>query len=198
MNFPKKKRDLSNAAGISLIEVLVVMTLIGIVTSFALVNFRQSNRSFGVAGASRTLSTYFDKARIDAIRRHATASVTLNSTLSYTVNVDFDGTGTPTARTFTLPQGTTLSYRLSPSTTDIDPSATPITITYDWRGQVTSISNNVVITLADSMSGVAPSSMVVGLAGDISPDRTVTGPVTNPTPNTIVNPTSGTKNMNGN
>src|SRR3954451_15328616 len=179
MNFPKKKRKLSDAAGFSLIEALIVMALIGIVTTFALVSFRKSNRSFSVAGASRTLSTYFEKARIDAIRRHGIASIVLNSTSSYTVNVDFDGTGTPTTRTFSLPQGTTLSYKLPPATASIDPSTTPITITYNWRGQA---SNTVAITLADSTSGVAPSSMVVGLAGDISPDSTVTGPVTTPTP----------------
>jgi Tfp pilus assembly protein FimT len=199
MNFPKKKRKLSDAAGVSLVEILLVMTLVGIVTSFALVSFRRSNRSFNVSGSSRTLSAYFEKARLDAIRRHAdpgvAPSIVLNSTSSYTVNIDFNGTGTPTTRTISLPQGTTLSYRLPPATSSVDPSTTPITITYDWRGRA---SSNVVITLADSTSGVTPSSLAVGIAGDISPDSTVTGPVVTPTPITTIGTTSGAKNMAGN
>jgi prepilin-type N-terminal cleavage/methylation domain-containing protein len=196
MNSPKKRTNLSNAAGVTLVELLVVMTMIAIVATFALFNFQKSNRGFNLAGAARTFSTYLEQARLDAIRRHNNnASVVLNSNSSYTVNVDVDGTGTTTARTITLPAGTSLSYKLPPATADIDPSTTPITISYDWRGLT---ANTVSVTFTDSTSGVRPSTVVAGISGDNSTDTSVTGPVTTPTPQVAVSPTSGSKNMNGN
>jgi prepilin-type N-terminal cleavage/methylation domain-containing protein len=195
MNSPKKSTNLSNAAGVTLVELLVVMTLIAIVGSFALYNFQTSNRGFNLAGAARTFSTYLEQARLDAIRRHSNATVVLNSNTSYTVNLDLGGSGTTTARTINLPAGTSLSYTLPPATTAVDPSATPITISYDWRGLT---ANTVSVTFTDSTSGVRSSTVVAGISGDNSTDTTVTGPVTTPTPQVAVSPTYGMKNMNGN
>jgi Tfp pilus assembly protein FimT len=195
MNSEKKRKNLSTSAGITLVELLIVMTLIAIVGSFALYNFQRSNRSFNLAGAARTFSTYLEQARLDAVRRHGNASVVLDSNSSYTVNIDFGGTGATTARTITLPSGTSLSYKLPPATTNVDPSTTPITISYDWRGLT---SNTVSMTFTDSTSGVASSTVVAGISGDNSTDTAVTAPVTTPTPQVAVSPASGTKNMNGN
>jgi len=194
MNLPKKRSKLGSAAGLSLLELLVVITLVAVVSSVGLVNFARSNRTFKVAGATRTLSSYLEKARVDSLRRHGAAgiNITINSTSSYTVNVDFTGTGTTTSRTISLPANTSLSYKLPPSTTSISPSVTPITIAYNWRGVTAS---TILLTLADSAGG-ASSTVVVGPAGDVSTDTTVTGPVTNPTPLTTVTTTTGIKSMN--
>ena len=191
MNLPKNRPKLSSAAGLSLLELMVVIAMIAVVSSVAVVNFARSNRSFKVAGATRTLSNYLEKARLDSVRRHGGASVNINSTTSYTVNADFTGTGTTTSRTVSLPTNTTLSYKLPPGTTSISPSSTPITITYLWRGTTAS---TVLLTLTDSAGG-ASSTVVVGPAGDVSTDTTVTGPVTNPTPLTSVTTTTGIKSM---
>ncbi len=192
MNFPKKKTKPSSAAGFSVVELLVVILVVTITSTFALVSFQKANRSFNLSGATRILSAYLEKARVESVRRHGDANVVIDSTSSYTANIDFIG-NTPTPRTITLPAGTSLSYTLPPSTTSIDPSSTPITITYDWRGRTTS---TVLLTLTDSTAGVAPSTLVVGPAGDLSSDTTVTGPVTTPTPqNTTVTTTTGIKSM---
>ena len=192
MNFPKKKTKPSSAAGFSVVELLVVILVVTITSTFALVSFQKANRSFNLSGATRTLSAYLEKARVESVRRHGDANVVINSTSSYTANINFIG-NTPTPRTITLPAGTSLSYTLPPSTTSIDPSSTPITITYDWRGRTAS---TVLLTLTDSTAGVAPSTLVVGPAGDLSSDTTVTGPVTTPTPqNTTVTTTTGIKSM---
>jgi prepilin-type N-terminal cleavage/methylation domain-containing protein len=193
MNFTRKKAKLDIAAGFSLLELLIVVTLISIVTSFALVSFLNANKGFKLAGATRALSTYLEKARIDSVRRHGGASINVNSATSYTVNIDFSGTGVATARTITLPQGTSLRYTLPPSATIIDPSTTPITITYDWRGRA---GTTVLLTLTDSTAGVGSSTVSVGQVGDVSTDTTVTGPVTTPTPQTTVSTTTGIKSMN--
>jgi len=193
MNFPRKEPKLNNAAGSSLLEMLVVVALITVVSSFAILSFRKSNRNFRLAGATRSLSGYLEKARLDAVRRHGGASININSETSYTVNVDFDGSGTTTSRTITLPEGTTVSYTLPPATASTNPSTSPITISYDWRGRSTNI---VSLTLTDSTSGVGSSSVVVGSTGDISTDTSVTGPVSTPTPqNTTITPNTGIKSM---
>ena len=196
MNSPIKSPKLSSDAGISMLEILIVFALIAIVSTVALINFQNSNRNFNLAGATRTFSSYLEKARVDSIRRHGAggnASVVLNSATSYTVNIDFSGMGTMTARTINLPVGTTLAYTLPPATASIDPGTTPVTIAYDWRGRSTS---TVSVTLTDAMAAGTSSNVIAGFAGDVSTDTTVTGPVTNPTPqNTTVSITTGIKSM---
>ena len=192
MNPLKKKPKMSGDAGVSVTELLVVIVVIGVVSSFALANFLTAGKSVKLSGATRTLSTYLEKARLDSVRRHGGASVNLNSATSYTVNIDF-GTGAATARTITLPPGTSLHYSLPPAATSIDPSTTPVTITYDWRGRAGS---KVLITVTDSTTGVGSSTVSVGSVGDVSTDTTVSGPVSTPTPQTTVSTTAGIKSMN--
>lgn len=196
----KKRMDIqtnrgipSKSAGFSMLELMVLVALIGIVSSIALISVQKSNKSLNVAGAARTFSAYLEKARLDSVRRHGGASVDINSSSSYTVNIDFNGTGTSVARIVTLPAGTSLSYTLPPATVSINPSTTPISVVYDWRGRTAS---TVLLTLTDATSGVTPSRVVIGPAGDVSNDTTVTGPVTTPTPiNTTVTTTTAIKTM---
>ena len=191
--FPNKEAKLSSAAGVSAVELLVVMMIVAGISTFALISFQRSTRSFKLAGAMRNLSAYLEKARVNSVVRHGGANVVIDSTTSYTANIDFSGTGTLYSRTISLPPGTSLSYKLPPATTSIDPSTTPITITYNWRGQTTS---TVLLTLTDSIGGIASSTVIVGPAGDLSTDTTVTGPVTTPTPqDTTVTTTTGIKSM---
>ena len=193
MNSSQKRPKPSRSTGFSLVELMIVIAVVGILSAITVVSFQKSSRSFKVSGATRSLSAYLEKARTDSVRRHGGASIDINSASSYTANIDFSGTGTTTARTISLPAGTTLRYTLPPATTSIDPSSTPITITYDWRGRATS---TVLLTLTDSTAGVPSSTVVVGPAGDLSTDTTVTGPVSTPTPqNTTVTTTTGIKSM---
>jgi len=193
MNLPKDRPKLNSDAGFSVTELLVVIVIIGLVTTFALAQFVNASRSVKLSGATRTLSTYLEKARVDSVRRHGGATVNINSATSYTVNLDFAGTGTNIARTVTLPPGTTLTYSLPPAATSIDPSSTPLTIAYDWRGRAGS---KVLITVTDSTTSVGSSTISVGAVGDVSTDTTVSGPVNTPTPQTTVNTTSAVKSMN--
>ncbi len=101
INSPKKKSKRSSDAGVSVTELLVVIVVIGVVSSFAIASFLTAGKSAKLSGATRTLSTYLEKAHVDSVRRHGGASVNLNSATSYTVNIAF-GTGSATARTITL------------------------------------------------------------------------------------------------
>src|SRR5438105_15539332 len=128
MNSPRKKLKLNVAAGFSVPELLIVVALSSVIASFAIISFLNANKGFKVAGATRTLSTYLEKARVDSLRRHGGASITIDSTTSYTVNIDFNGSGTATSRTIALPAGTALSYTLPPAAVSTNPSTSPITI----------------------------------------------------------------------
>ena len=193
MNDSRYKMKSSSNAGFSLVEMLIVVAIASIVSTVALIGFRISSRSFNLAGATRTLSTYLEKARLDSIRRHGVASVNIDSAVSYTVNIDFGGTGSPIARSVSLPQGTILTYTLPPATTSINPATTPITIAYDWRGRP---GTAILLTLSDSMTGVGSSTVNIGSVGDVSTDTNITGPVVVPTPQTTVGTTAGVKSMN--
>jgi prepilin-type N-terminal cleavage/methylation domain-containing protein len=192
MNLPQKNLNASGTAGFSLVELLLVITIIGVVASYAFLTFEKSTKGFKLAGATRTLSGYLEKARVDSVRRHGGASINITSATSYTVNIDFGGVGVTSARTITLPQGTSIRYSLPPANTSINPATTPITVTYDWRGRT---GTTVLITVTDATAGVGSSTVVVGPAGDVSTDTTVSGPVTVPTPQTSVSTTSGIKTM---
>jgi prepilin-type N-terminal cleavage/methylation domain-containing protein len=192
MKRSKARARFNSADGFSAPELLIVVAIIVIVSSFAVMAFRKSNKNLDLAGATRVFSGYLEKARLDSVRRHGGASVDINSATSYTVHMDFDGSGTTTARTMNLPTGTTLTYTLPPAATVLDPTANPITVTYNWRGRSATA---IVLTLTDSTAGVGTKTLVVGPAGDISTDTTVTGPVTVPTPQQSVSTTSGIKTM---
>jgi prepilin-type N-terminal cleavage/methylation domain-containing protein len=186
-------KRLSDARGVSLLELLLVLLVIGIVSSVTIVNFRTSKRSISLTDATRILAAYSDKARIDSIRRHGGASLNINSSSSYTVNIDANGFGTTTATTINLPPQMTLSYSVPPSTASINPAITPVTIAYDWRGRT---ANTVIVTLTDTASDAPPSTVVLGQGGDVSAESTVTGPVVTPTPvNTTVSTVTGIKTM---
>ena len=193
MAFQSDKTKFSTAAGFSMLELLVVVTLVGTLSAMALMNITKSNKSVNVASSMRALSAYLEKARTDSVRRHGAATISLDSTSSYTISIDSDGDGTATDSKISLPVGTSISYSLPPGLTNIAPSDIPITIAYDWRGRTAS---TVVLTLVDSTSGVTSSTLSLGPAGDITLDTAVTGPVTTPTPqNTTVNTTTGIKSM---
>jgi len=193
MKLPQNTSQISNDAGFSVVELLGAILVVTIISTIALTSFQKASRSFNLSGATRSLSTYLEKARADSVRRHGGASLSLNSSSSYTVNIDFSGNNSTTARTISLPSGTSLSYALPPTTTSLDPSANPTTITYDWRGLTT---QSLVLTLTNSTTGVSSSTVVVGRAGDLSTDTAATGPVTTPTPqNTTVTTSTGIKSM---
>ena len=100
MNLSQENLNASNAAGFSLVELLLVITIIGVVASYAFLTFEKSTKGFKLAGATRTLSGYLEKARVDSVRRHGGASININSATSYTVNIDFGGVGVTTSHDY--------------------------------------------------------------------------------------------------
>ena len=167
-------------AGHSLIDLLIALTLVGIVLSVAMVRIGTARDGLRLTNSAHVLSAYLEKARLAAIRCHCSTTIQISSLGSYSI--------TGPLRSATVE---TITYPLEP-TVKFQGLTLPLTITFDWRGRAGTTN---LLTLTDSTTGVGSSTVVVGQAGDISTDTTVTGPVIVPTPQTTVTTTAGIKSM---
>jgi type II secretory pathway pseudopilin PulG len=163
-NLKTRKRN-----GFSIVEILVMTTIISIVTAFGLVGITRARASVRLSGAAREYASYVEKARMHSIRSHADdeterAGVAINDgKASYDVTVDLDGDGTMDTRTITLPDDVSFE--------------TVETISFDWRGRtwstvggVTTANAQVSIRLQNSSESV---SVDVTGSGDITIDSRV-------------------------
>src|SRR6266566_1513165 len=93
------------ASGFSVLELVIVIAVIGTVSTFAVLGISKSRNSANLQNSGRLFSSYVEKARLDAIRRHDVTNVDLTGPNTYTVTMAFDGTGTVGVRSFTLEKG---------------------------------------------------------------------------------------------
>ncbi len=134
----------SRESGFSVLELILVVAVIGVVSTFAYVRLASSREVMRVTNSSREFTNFVQKARLDSIRRHyvsltATpavipAAVTINTATTYTVTGDFDGNGV----TDTLRELQT-GVAFSAAATDGSAATLPITLTFDWRGRATCV-----------------------------------------------------------
>jgi Tfp pilus assembly protein FimT len=166
--------------GASIVELVIVLTLIGVISAFALVQVRSSRSALRVQNSVRQLASYMEKARIDAVRRHGTSTVTFSNTRTYSVSMDFNGSGTATTRTFTFQDGVNLASSELPN------------VTFNWRGRTLTSGSSCVTTFA------VADTMDHGLSVDVSGSGDVTVENQQPTlPNVTYNNTvSSTDNIN--
>jgi Tfp pilus assembly protein FimT len=159
-------RARSGERGISIIEILIVVTMIAVVTAFAVMQIGGAQRSMRLTNSAREFMGYLEKARTDSIRRHAMsntemASITIASANTYTIRIDQNGDGTlDPPRTIMIPgtHGATFSG-----------ITIPLTIRYNWRGRpVDAVGNllNLSFSLRDASGNINP--IVLTSAGDTS------------------------------
>lgn len=137
-------------------ELIIVMAIIGIVSTFALIQIRSSRSALRVQNSIRQLASYMEKARVDAVRRHGTTSVTFTDTRTYSVTMDFNNGGSPSTRTFTFQDDVRLASSELPN------------VTFNWRGR----------TLTSGASCVTTFSVSDTLGNGLSVDVSGSGDVT--------------------
>lgn len=143
--------------GFGLVELIVVLAVISIVTTFAILGIRSAMASIRLQNSMRQLASRVEMARIDAIRRHKSATVEFISDKAYTINMDFDGNGVVATRSYSLESGVTIN---SPST-DL-----PV-FDFDWRGRTPQCFTSITM----QSQGVGDSSTLsVTSAGDVTID----------------------------
>lgn len=150
-------KDRTREKGIGIAELLIVVAIIGIVSAIAVINFRTASASVRLQNSVRQLSSHMEKARIDAVRRHDSASVTFTSPTSYRVHMDFNNAGVITDRNFSFQSGVQVASSELP------------TVTFDWRGRTAAVGSACVTTF--SVKNTNPNE---GLSVDVSGSGDVT------------------------
>lgn len=164
----KHRRD----RGIGMVELVIVMAIVGIVSTFALIQIRSSRSALRVQNSVRQLASYMEKARIDAVRRHGTSTVTFTNNRTYSITMDFNNGGSPSTRTFTFLDGVQLASSELPN------------VTFNWRGRTLTAGASCVTTFA------VTDTMDHGLSVDVSGSGDVTVENQQPTlPNVTYNNT---------
>ncbi|MEP6911649.1 MAG: prepilin-type N-terminal cleavage/methylation domain-containing protein, partial [bacterium] len=113
--------------GFTIVEVLIVVGLIAVMSTFAMMGISSARASMRLAGSTREVAGYVEKARANAIRRNDISIVTIVDANSYKVEMDFGGDGVRDERTFRLQQGVTFTS-----------GSIGTIIQFDWRGKVSS------------------------------------------------------------
>ena len=212
-------RKTTKQHGFTIMQLVVTIAIIAIVSTFGVLGITKARAQFRLQNSARQLAVYLEKARADAIRRHAATGNESGvqqpsgpGSNSYIVRMDF-GTGTLQTRTFQLESGITF--------------LTNAQITaFDWRGRIPSrtvyqvtngtdepvpvdVSGSGDITIGDQRfpDNQIPAVDIASVTGDVIPDATPTPtatpppalppPTDSPTPTPTPTP-NGNGNGNGN
>jgi Tfp pilus assembly protein FimT len=186
MKAPLTQKGPRQAAGFSVLELLIVVAMVFVISGFAFMQIVRARQQMTKANAAQQFSAYLEKARVDSVRRHPItaaemAQVSIVNSTFYTVTLDSDGNGTLDApRVVSLPAGSNLQFN----------GPFPRTIYFNWRGRTVDSTTAIVTPGAITISnadGTSPTSITMTSAGQPAIDSTITSsPVTNspsPAPN---------------
>ena len=182
MNAPLTSKEPRSGAGFSVLELLIVISMIAVVTGFALLQIVRARQLMIRANAAQQLAGYLEKARLDSIRRRPTspaqmAQVSLINANYYTVTIDTDGDGSLNAPLVVrLPTDASLQFT---------GGTFPRTMYFNWRGRTVDSTDTIVSPTAITISSPVYGSTTINVsdAGQPSIDTAITSsPVTNSTP----------------
>lgn len=122
-------RTTTQQRGFTLTQMVITLSIIAIVSTAGVLGIKTARAEFHLQNSARLFATYIEKARADAIRRHApsgqeSAVETFGpGSTQYSISMDF-GSGTVETRTFDLDSGLTFATAAK-------------RVTFDWRGRIT-------------------------------------------------------------
>lgn len=176
-----KQKKLNSERGLTLIEILIVLTVIAIASTFAISQFASSKSTLQRQGIVREFKVYLERARFDSVKRRAVdndkSRVILNSPTAFTVISDTNLNGTIHNTNGTFEAGDIRQVDFTKrSATQIIVSNTlnyPVTILFDQLGHITAKDNlgndvNPVFTICSSncldTSSNNPNSTVISVS----------------------------------
>lgn len=152
--------------GVSIVEILIVVTMLGVVSAFAVMQIAGSQQAMRLTNSAREFMSWLDKTRLDSVRRHAMgtgemAKITIASANTYTVTIDQNGDGSlDPALSITFP-GTHGAVFAGVTF--------PTVIYYNWRGRAVDNNGNLLnlaFRLQDANGNINPINLTS--AGDTS------------------------------
>jgi Tfp pilus assembly protein FimT len=183
MKAPLTQKNLSNAAGVTVVELLIVIMMIAVISGFALMRIVRARQVMIRANAAQEFVGYLEKARLDSVRRRPLPTTAEMAQLSivnatyYSVTIDANGDGALDApKVIRLPVNTDLQFN----------GTFPRTIYFDWRGRVVNSTGTIspvsTITIASS-SGYGSTNINVSDDGQAAIDAAInSNAVTNTNP----------------
>jgi prepilin-type N-terminal cleavage/methylation domain-containing protein len=145
-----------NNRGVGMAELVVVLAIIGIVSTFALIQVKSARATLRVQNSVRQLASYMEKARVDAVRRHGQSHVLFTNRQSYSVTMDFNNLGIPVTRTYVFEQGVQLASSDLPD------------VIFNWRGRTLTSGASCVTTFSVSDTQGHGLSVDVSGSGDVT------------------------------
>jgi Tfp pilus assembly protein FimT len=190
LKYFQRSGRLRGERGISVLELIIVVTIIGVVTAFAILRISAAQRAMRITNSTREFISYLEKARLDSIRRRPMnvdemASVTINSANSYSVRIDQNGDGVlDAARTITIAnvQGARFAG-----------VGIPTVINFNWRGRpVNALGNTIELTFRmEDAAGANANPIFLTSIGDASLSSN-----TNTNAVTVIDGASASSNIN--
>jgi prepilin-type N-terminal cleavage/methylation domain-containing protein len=177
-----RKTKLNLQGGFSLLELIVVLTIIAIVSTIALTRFGRTDARFQRQNMARELKVYLERARYDSVKRRATqtadqAKVEIINSTTFRVTTDANINGTIDANDTRL-----YSFAGRSDVKIVGNALTlvfPITIRFDYRGQAEITNGNAaaltnpVFTVCDAGCTVATANANNSTIISITPTGTV-------------------------
>ena len=126
-------------SGVTLAELLVVIVVIGIVSSIALMRLRTPKDQFSRQNVSRELKVAFERARFDSVKRRVAtnaemAKVTVSGT-TFTLTTDVNLNGTLESSDDSINNFSSQNVTITNTTGNA--MVFPVTVTYNQRGEPT-------------------------------------------------------------
>ncbi len=199
-----------------MVQMLIVVAVVVVVSTFGVLGIRNARAEVRLQNSARRFALHLEKARLDSIRRHAALGAEAQAQTfdpgsaadnTFVITMDFDGTGTVQARTFTLDEGISFGTNAQ-------------TISFDWRGRIAQravfgitngirtipvdVSGSGDVTLGDqrfaddSIPDVALAGPLPGVIADPTPFPIATDPGSDPETPGDPEPTPTPRNGNGN
>ncbi len=164
----KRSKKPKAQRGFSLMQLLIVVTLVGIVSGLAVFGIASARQRIRLTNSARVLASYVEKARVDSVRRHPLAAnlmagIEVLNTTTYRVKMDFDGDGTVETRDISLDDGVIFA-------TD------PLALVFDWRGRLVDLPlTEIKVSIAMQWGDDANDQRVVDVtrSGDVTIDSDV-------------------------
>jgi Tfp pilus assembly protein FimT len=181
MKAPTTSKTLSNAAGVSVVELLIVVSMIAVFSGFAFMKIVRARQLMIRANSAQEIVSYLEKARLDSMRRRPSAvsemaQVSIVNAGFFSVTIDADGNGTLDApRVISLPTNTDLQFT----------GTFPRTIYFNWRGRTVNNANAITTPAAITLSSATYGSTVINMSDTGQPSigtTIISSPVNNSNP----------------